>query len=222
MVKLFIVRHCQTTSNQTQTFQGWGGSPLSEIGIFQLGLLSARIKDEKIDVIYSSPLDRAFKTAQAINAFHNVEIVTDDNLKEINVGSMEGKSCKEIPQVFPEQSKVWNEDICNFIAPNGESMREVFVRTSKALKEIIINNPNKNVVITSHGCAIRTMLCYLSGLPIEKIDEVPLGSNTAISIVNVDVDGVKVEMLSNDSHLPKNMRSDPKKSYKFKIDEVSV
>lgn len=222
MVKLFIVRHCQTLSNQTQTFQGWGGSALSEIGIFQLGLLSSRLKGEKIDVIYSSPLDRAYKTAQAINAFHGVEIFTDDNLKEINVGSMEGLSCTEIPKVFPKQSKVWNDEIFNFIAPNGESMREVFNRTSKILKNIILANPNKNILITSHGCAIRTMLCYLSGLPIEKINEVPLGSNTAVSIVNIEIDEIKIEMLSDDMHLPKSMRSDPKKSYKFKIDEVSV
>ncbi|MFI3326109.1 MAG: histidine phosphatase family protein [Clostridia bacterium] len=222
MVKLYIVRHCQTMSNQTQTFQGWGGSPLSDIGIFQLGLLSESLKDEKFDVIYSSPLDRAFKTAQAINVFHGVEIIQDDNLKEINVGDMAEMSCDEIPKIFPNESKIWNDEIYNFISPNGESMREVFTRTSKALKEIIIKNPDKNIVIVSHGCAIRTMLCYLSGFEIEKINEIPLGSNTAISTVSIDVDGVKIEKLSDDKHLPKLFRSDPKKAYKFKIDEVSI
>lgn len=222
MVKLFIVRHCQTVSNQSQTFQGWGSSPLSDIGIFQLGLLSARFKEEKIDVIYSSPLDRAYKTAQAINAFHNVEIFTNDNLKEINVGDMSEMSVADIPEKFPNESQVWNEEIHNFIAPNGESMKEVFARTAKAVKEIILKNPNKTILITSHGCAIRTMLCYLKGLPIEKIYEIPLGSNTSVSLVNIDIDGIKVEILSDDLHLPQKLRSDPKKSYKFKLNEVSI
>ena len=71
---LYIVRHCQSAGNLSGRFQGRFDAPVSETGEKQLELLSLRFRNEHLDAIYTSPLVRAYRTAEAINRFHNLPI----------------------------------------------------------------------------------------------------------------------------------------------------
>ena len=64
---LYIIRHCQSAGNLTGRFQGRFDAPVSEAGEKQLDLLSLRFRNEHLDAIYSSPLIRAYRTAEAVN-----------------------------------------------------------------------------------------------------------------------------------------------------------
>lgn len=207
MVRLVIVRHCQTVGNAAQIFQGRTDTPISEQGFFQLGLLSARLRDEKIDVIYSSPLPRAKRTAEAINVFHNVPVVELESLQEIFVGEIDGMSSLDIPRHAPEAAKAWNEAPWSFAPPGGETMGEVYARLQEAIMKIITENAGKTVAITSHGCAIRNLMCFLSGYPIESLTQIPLGANTSVSVVEAQEDGsFRVVLMSDSAHLPQSMQ----------------
>ena len=215
MLKLIIVRHCETQGNEQKIFQGNTETPVNSNGYFQLGLLSARLENEKIDAIYSSPQERAITTAKAINEFHNVKIITKNDLREINIGGFEKKNIEQVAKLFPNEARTWNEKFYDFKAPNGESIKEVFKRVSNSLGEIISENDNKTVAVISHGCSIRAMMCYLLGKKLEEIADVPLGTNTAVSIVEIDKNENRVIAMSDTSHLPKKMRN--KKHLLFKL-----
>lgn len=83
-----------------------------------------KLKDEPIDVVYSSPLKRAFVTAKSIAESHNIpedKNILDDDLMEINAGIWDGMYIKDIVRLFPEQSDNWDNHPERF---NPEKARE--------------------------------------------------------------------------------------------------
>jgi 2,3-bisphosphoglycerate-dependent phosphoglycerate mutase len=87
-MKIFLVRHGQSLANKERKHQGredeWRNTPLSNSGKNQAKRVAERLKDEKFNLIYSSPLKRAKQTAEIINKFHNKKIVFDERLKEMH------------------------------------------------------------------------------------------------------------------------------------------
>lgn len=188
MVRLYVVRHAEAEGNKRHTFQGRTDADVSENGMHQLEQLKERFKNIHYDKVYSSPLKRAFETAEAANFYHKLPIITADGLKEIDAGDWEGKSFEKIPDLYPEEYRHWSLEPWKFEAPNGETMREVYERIWNAVLLIVKKNPNKTILITSHGCAIRNFICHAMGLPLENLRDVSWIENTAVSTVDFDDD----------------------------------
>ncbi|MEJ2267962.1 MAG: histidine phosphatase family protein [Nanoarchaeota archaeon] len=82
-MKLIIVRHGETEENLKKIWQGHLQGKLTKKGIEQAKKLANRLKDEKLDVIFSSDLDRASDTAKEIAKFHSeVPIYLVEDLRE--------------------------------------------------------------------------------------------------------------------------------------------
>ena len=106
--KLIIVRHCEAAGNKDRTFQGHTDSEISDKGKIQLDLLSVRCRNMHIDALYSSPLKRAYATAEAVNRFHHLPIQIEPGLIEIDGGEWEGEKWAQLPDLYPEQAHNWN------------------------------------------------------------------------------------------------------------------
>ncbi len=93
-MKVFLVRHGQSIANKIRICQGnqnkWTDTSLTYTGKTQARKVAERLKGEKFDIIYSSPLKRAKQTANIINKFHNKGIIIDDRIKEYQY-SLESK-----------------------------------------------------------------------------------------------------------------------------------
>ena len=72
MTRIILVRHCEAAGNLNRRFQGHTDAEVTENGKKQLELLALRMRNVKIDYLYSSPLKRAYATAEAINQFHHL------------------------------------------------------------------------------------------------------------------------------------------------------
>ena len=90
MTTIYLVRHCETKGNRQRLFQGHIDMDISEAGVQQLARLAERFRTVPLDAVYSSPLLRAMRTAQAVNRYHDLPIHQDARLIEINGGSWEG------------------------------------------------------------------------------------------------------------------------------------
>ncbi len=202
MTRIILVRHCEAQGNTDGVFQGSTDNGISGNGAVQLDLLGVRCRNMPIDAIYSSPLKRAYLTAEAINKYHNLPIQTDSRLKEINGGELEGKRWEELPLLYPEEAAHWNRAPHEFSPRGGETMRQVYDRMWEGVTDIVKQNPGKTVCVTSHGCAIRNFLCHALNKPIEQISEVGWCDNTAISIIDFDeVLRSEVVCMNDASHL---------------------
>ena len=90
-MKLYLVRHGETDWNKSKKIQGQVDIPLAPKGIEQAEMTSEGMKDIPFDHIFSSPLKRAYKTAQVVRRDRPIEIVRDDRLKEMKFWNVRRK-----------------------------------------------------------------------------------------------------------------------------------
>ena len=217
---LIVVRHCQSAGNVSGRFQGRFDADVSEAGEKQLDLLSLRFRNERLDALYSSPLLRARKTAEAVNRFHGLPLQIDEGLSEIDVGELENLLLPEIAERFPETARCWDEspDLCEF--PGGETMEQVYHRVNAAIDRIAAANRGKTVLVATHGGVIRNLYARVCFGSLRGIRESAVFGNTGVSILEVPEDGPLSWKLLNDmSHLPEELRRPPLK-YSFRGEAV--
>ncbi len=202
MTELYLVRHAQTGGNKTRTFQGRTDADITEEGEKQLVQLTKRFKDIEFDRVYSSPLLRARKTAQAVNLHHGRELVIDEGIIEIDVGEMEGIPFAELYKQYPDEVQHFMTTPHLFTTPGGESMMQVYERMATALGRIVGQNKGGRVVVVSHGCALQNYLAYALGYGPEGIHHAPVCVNTAVTHIRFTESGLPFVVTLNDaSHL---------------------
>lgn len=199
---LYIIRHCEALGNINDTFQGSLDEDITEKGAKQLERLAERCKDFHFDVIYSSPLIRAYKTAEAADKYHGLPIIKDKAFTEIDGGEFEGCKWDMLPVLFPDTYNLWKNDFAKFKSEKGESMVQVYERVSKGTMRVVKENKGKSILISSHGCAIRNLCCFLLGRGLEEIDDCEWVDNTGISCFTFDENLQPTKVFINDcSHL---------------------
>ena len=197
----YLVRHAEAAGNINRVFQGSMNAELSENGHKQLTLLAERCKNFPVDVIYTSPLIRARKTAEAFNTYHNAPVIIDPRLVEIDGGEFEGKPWEQLVHAFPEQFAVWTGNHGCFEAPGGETVKAVQERMTAAFTDIAFQEKGKSIAIISHGCALRTLICFLKGLTLDEIKQVSWKENTAITKFTFENGRAVFEFENDSTHL---------------------
>lgn len=197
MVTIYLTRHGQTEWNIEKRLQGHGNSPLTDAGIKRAEELSKRLKDIKIECIYTSPIERAYKTASILKGDKEIELITHDGLKEMNFGDFEGKITEEVMQENPDWDinliMQGNLEMC---APNGETLAEVRERVSKAMDEIIKDNDGKSILIVAHGITLKAIMNYFKD---KDVNSEVMGQAT-LTKVNIDGENFEIEFKNDGSH----------------------
>ena len=163
-MKIYIVRHGETDANKKGYVQGWSNDPLNENGHTLAEITGRGMRGIHFDCCISSSLIRAKETAEIIlrESGNDVSIKIDDRLKEMNFGRFEGMSIKEENVVsFLKKPTV------DYRFPGGESIAEVMERTQAFLKELIAKDDDRTYLVSTHGCALRSMLNYLYEDPLD-------------------------------------------------------
>ncbi len=179
--KLYLVRHGQTKWNLESRTQGTKNSDLTSLGFKQAKILGERLKNIKIDAIYSSPLERAASTAQIVANMKNIEYTLDDRLKEMSFGEWEGLTSKEIEENYPENFKIWREQPHLVNIPKGEKI-EVAQRRMVEFIDTIINSDNETALIISHGTTIRLLLLHILSMDLNHYYKLKQ-DNCAINLI---------------------------------------
>lgn len=201
MTKLYLTRHGETIWNTIGKFQGWSNSDLTNLGVKQAKWLAKRMEDLKIDVIYSSPSGRAYDTAIIVKAERELDIITCDGLKEINVGAWEGNSQDEIEKHNQENHySFWNKPSA-FIPPErAESFLEMKKRSFKTIMEIVENNKGKNILVVTHTITIKAFMCALENRDIDTLWDKPFVKQTSLTEIDFDDDGYKIILNADMTH----------------------
>ena len=161
--ELLLVRHGQSTANAKGIWQGQMAFPLSERGRVQAGLAGRGLSGEPFEGVYSSPLSRAFETAEIIRdrARFAGEVVPVDGLSERHGGILEGHTWAEQEQRNPELAKKFlaipEEE--RWALVGAETDEEVIARFEEALSSIRALHPGgSHIVVVSHGGVMRAFL----------------------------------------------------------------
>ena len=206
MTRVYLVRHGTTEDNRRGIFQGSRDTDLGEQGLRQADLLAERFKGMHVDVVYSSPLKRAKVTAEKIASFHDLTPIIDQRLKEQNCGLLEGKTGRENQEIYPETIYNMTFQPAKFCPPGGETSRDVYNRISEAINEIAEKNPNKDVVVVSHGFAIQMFISYAKGIPFDET-VCNILDNASFCTFDYDENGkIIIESINDHSHIPEGLR----------------
>lgn len=172
MTTICLVRHGETDWNVQGIIQGQTDIPLNKLGEQQATQCGRYLKNEDFDIIISSPLKRAKKTAQLINESLNLPIIYNNNLKERYFGIAEGKSKEMMSKQFSEQ-----------IYPEQETRLALNKRVMTELDIITDAYPNQRVLMIAHGAVINSILLSVSNHIIgSQITTLNNGSFTTLNI----------------------------------------
>lgn len=129
MTQVILVRHGETEWNRVERFRGWADVPLNETGLAQAPATGRRVAAEWQPVaIYSSPLSRAVKTAEAIARHFNLPVQAHQGLIDIHHGQWQGLTPDEVRARCPELFEAWYAAPHTVRMPDGETLSEVRAR----------------------------------------------------------------------------------------------
>ena len=177
-----MIRHGQSIWNAANRFTGWIDVELSTKGEEEAKEAGINLAEIKIDIVHTSELIRAQKTAEIIleyNKISNPIIKKNSSLNERNYGSLQGLNKKETAEIHgEEQVKIWRRSF-DIPPPGGESLEMTAARTIPYFKEEVISDliNGKNVMVSAHGNSLRSIVMYIEKITPEKIVhlEIPTG-----------------------------------------------
>ena len=147
--QIILVRHGQSQMNKLHLLAGRYDTDLTKSGYKQLKKTSKFIKKMYgADIIFSSPLKRALRSANIINAKLNCKIKIDDRLIETDFGKWEGKSTQELSMF--DGWKEYSKDPFHFAFPEGESPQDVKKRILEFKNNLSKDNSWEKAIIVSH------------------------------------------------------------------------
>lgn len=165
---IYLVRHGEINPGGGKRFIGQTDLPLTEQGVLQAKRLQHELSCVKISQIYCSDMSRSITTAEIIGNSHNVAPTVSSNLREIHLGSWEGRNFEEIRRKFPEEFKKRGQDIVNYRPPEGESFADLSLRVNKVFDQIL-QETSGNIVIVGHAGVNRAIICHLLDMPLENL-----------------------------------------------------
>ncbi|MCX6814963.1 MAG: histidine phosphatase family protein [Candidatus Aenigmarchaeota archaeon] len=196
-MKLILVRHGETEWNATGRVQGEADIPLNRKGLEQAKKVSARLKTEPIDIIYSSSMKRARQTTEAIMKFHKVPIRYSNLLRERKFGKLGGMPNEEYRRIREKEGIEFHL----FRPPGGENYVDLQKRVKKFLAMIRKEHGSQTVVVVSHGGVIRTIITILTKRPLANVHEIEQ-HNASINVIELRSGSPpKIHYLNSTEHL---------------------
>ncbi|MBQ7923490.1 MAG: histidine phosphatase family protein [Clostridia bacterium] len=182
--RIILVRHGESLANVAKFFAGHTNVDLSEKGYLQAEMTADHVLSRyAVDKVYASDLQRAFHTVKPAADRLGMDVIPDEQLREIYAGEWEGRSFTNLQKMFEKDYAVWMNDIGNAVPTGGESVRHLWGRVTGALARIAADNPGKTVLIGTHATPIRVMQCMLSGKTPDDMKNIPWVSNASVSVV---------------------------------------
>jgi broad specificity phosphatase PhoE len=163
---LLLIRHAETHDNVGMRLSGWTDTDLSPLGESQIELLADHFNREHghIDALYSSPLIRAHRTAQAIGGLTGHTPILLDDLREMYFGELDGRPFEDLREAYSHLLEAdENSAIEDFMWPSGESRSGFTARALRVTNEIARRHPGGLVGVVTHGGLIATLMTILHG-----------------------------------------------------------
>lgn len=201
-MKILLARHGETPWNAEGRYQGQEDIPLSPVGEKQARLLGERLHDVRIDRAISSPLGRAYRTAQlALGELRAEMLTTDAGLMEIAHGTWEGLLASEIGARDPDLLREWRESPDTVQMPGGESLHQVYTRAWQALAWACEGlGPQDTLLVVAHDAVNRVILCRVLGIPFSRLWTFRQAPTTLNLLEGDDIDRLEVVRLNDCAH----------------------
>lgn len=207
MTRIILVRHGQTEWNRVERFRGRADVPLNETGLAQAKATGQRVaSDASLSeewqpvAIYSSPLSRAVKTAEAIAQHFNLPVQVHPGIADIDYGQWQGLTPDEVKARWPEIHHAWYNAPHTARIPGGETLQDLRARGMAAVNELAARHAGQTFVMVGHTVINRIILLGVLGLGNDHFWR--LRQDTcAINVFEVDGGEFTLASLNDTCHL---------------------
>lgn len=199
MTRLLLIRHAQNEWVRTGRLAGWtSGVHLNEEGRRQAEALGKRLAGDNLAAVYSSPLERAVETAQAVLKHHpHLELQIEEGLGEVMLGEWTGRPLRQLArtrlwrvvQAYPAGARF----------PEGESFQEMQARVVGALDRIAEMHPRESVAVFSHSDVLKAAFAYYAGIHLDLFQRIMI-SPASITTIRLYRMGPRIIQLNDTSH----------------------
>jgi probable phosphoglycerate mutase len=168
MATILLIRHAETDYVRKGRLAGrLPGVHLNERGVIQADALGARLSGANLKAVYTSPLERATETAEAIARHAGLEAALRPAMIEVDFGGWEGRTLKQLRRRKLWRSVELRPSMARF--PGGESFAEAQMRIYEELLALSkLHRPKDLLAAVSHGDIIKLAAAYFLGIPLDQ------------------------------------------------------
>jgi broad specificity phosphatase PhoE len=166
--RMIFMRHGDT-GYRWGIFVGSTDVDLARGGLEKAGELGERLKPEGVRAIYTSQLQRAWKTAGAIGKVLGIRPVRLKELNEVDFGKWEIRSHEDVEKEHGNLLNTRRRDIWNFRGHGGESYGQARDRAIPVIRDLFRRHEGETFAVVAHGSLMKIVCSTLTGLPLEEI-----------------------------------------------------
>ncbi len=172
--KVMVIRHANTGFHGVY-FLGRADVPITKDGIEHARKIGDKLKDLKIDKMYSSCLKRSIMTAEEIARPHGLEVEHVEEFNELDFGVMDGLTGEEVEKKYPGLIERKRNEKEKFIPPEGESREDAKKRVMPVFKGLFDKHGGGTVVVVMHSILMKIIFKEMTGKDIFKIGHIGFG-----------------------------------------------
>lgn len=194
-MRIYFTRHGLTEYNKERRIQGLLDSPLTLEGKIKAKELGLRLKDEAIEVIYSSDQTRAMDSAKLINEELKLDIVPKRTLREVSMLSHEGMTWAESVAIDPSREDLIMQRPDLFSEGGIYPYRDA-LEDARCFVDELIHSDYEKILVVTHGSKLRVITTVLEGLELKDANRLDLIKGLSLKIYNYD--GERFTLLHDD------------------------
>ncbi len=149
--RIIAIRHGETAWNVDTRIQGHLDIPLNDTGLWQARQVAHALAGEPIAAVYTSDLQRAHATAQAVATATGAPLTTDLGLRERSFGHFQGRTFAQIEAELPDDARRWRKRDPHYTPDGGESLMSLRERIARTVTALAARHVGEQVVMVAHG-----------------------------------------------------------------------
>jgi 2,3-bisphosphoglycerate-dependent phosphoglycerate mutase len=204
--RILAIRHGETDWNTEARIQGHTDIALNTTGVWQAQRLAQALADEPIDCIYSSDLQRAQRTAQALAHITDSprKLLLHRGLRERSFGTLEGLTFEQIATQSPQAAQRWKARDPDFSPPQGETLLEFSQRVANTVHALASQHLGEHIALVAHGGVLDVIYRLATQQNLSSARNWELG-NAAINRLLWSPQGLTIVGWSDTRHLDTNV-----------------
>lgn len=207
MTYVVLIRHARSVANSQGVLAGRSDTPLDDIGREQARELGQRLADVPLDLVISSPQERAQQTAALVVGDRGA-VVLDEQFAECDYGDWSGAALSELASEPSWEIVQWLPSAAEF--PAGETMAQMAHRATHRVQQLVKKHPDDIIWIVTHGDVIKAVVADALGVHLDHFQRIVVDT-ASVSVIHYTHKRPFVERL-NDTGTIRLARKEPETS----------
>ncbi|NLI99519.1 histidine phosphatase family protein [bacterium] len=208
LTTIYLIRHGECEGNREGLFRGRFNYPLNEQGIEQARSLATELMNVPLDAVYTSPLTRAYQTAEIVCQGRSIAPIIEEGFNNIYLGAWEGKPKSEVEKEQPHEFRLWRTEPEKLRMEGAETLDLVQKRAVSSLIRITGERRGGGFAVVTHRAVLKPLIAGLLGIPEPYFWKLTPETASYSIVEHTDERGFSLVLFNQTRHLKAFIRED--------------